>query len=765
MKEEPKIVRELREEEKLGRLSSKTQIYRDYDIYGRYSANPSASERHQYEEEEIHGRTIQVSLDYERKLLEAEERYEKIFRLSPEAIVLIDRNGIILDINERVYDWLGFRSSEVIGKSILEIPFLNVDEKVKVKKVFLLRMQGKDVLPYELEFLTKNGEKRIGLARGAVLKDEYGNPSQDLVLISDITRQKQSEETLIRTLEHLKELEFIVNRSGAVVFLWRAEEGWPVEFVSENITQFGYTREDFLTDRTAYATMIYGEDLSRVAAEVAKYSQEGVEEFTQEYRVRTKSGEVRWVDDRTWIRRDETGAITHYQGLILDITKRKLAEERVLSERGKLEAATENIGVGIAVISKDYRVVWANHVLKKIFGDVEGKTCYTLYNHQGNACSDCGAKKVLEKGAEKVVHEQIVKDGQGHTSWFEIITTPIRDKNGALEMAMEVVVPITERKRTETLFRTQRDLAIALSDVSTLKAGLSLCLEAALAVSGMSSGGIYLMDRATGALDLVHHKGLSSGFIHSVSHFDADSPNTKLVMKGKPVYSQHQRLEIPRGKQGKQESLYAIAIIPIHHENRIMGCLNVASHTINDVPLFVRDSLEIIASQVGSAIVRLKIQEALSESEEKFKAITAMANDAIVLATADDHVVFWNRAAEKMFGYSSNEVADQKLHDLISPHINLNEKNKKFMALKHTGKSPMLGKTLEFMAKRKDGKMFPIELSISKVTIKNKQHVVEIIRDITKRKNSEKPEQNQEIQTKPRRVTTKARKTKKKLRR
>jgi PAS domain S-box-containing protein len=136
----------------------------------------------------------------------------------------------------------------------------------------------------------------------------------------------------------LTELELIVNRSPAVAFLWRAAENWPVEFVSDNIQQFGYTPEDFTTQRVLYAAIIHPDDLDRVATEVAQYSSEkGRTEFVQEYRVITKTGEVRWIDDRTWIRRDASGTITHYQGIVLDITERKRAEEE--AQRRAAQAA------------------------------------------------------------------------------------------------------------------------------------------------------------------------------------------------------------------------------------------------------------------------------------------------------------------------------------------------------------------------------------------------------------------------------------------
>lgn len=124
-------------------------------------------------------------------------------------------------------------------------------------------------------------------------------------------------------------LEEIVTYSPVVFFLWRAEEGWPVEYVSDNVSQFGYSANDFLSKKVIFENIIHPDDLQRVALEVRTYSENGVTDFTQEYRILTVDGKTRWIDDRTVVKRNGNGEITHYQGVILDITEKKEAEENL----------------------------------------------------------------------------------------------------------------------------------------------------------------------------------------------------------------------------------------------------------------------------------------------------------------------------------------------------------------------------------------------------------------------------------------------------
>jgi PAS domain S-box-containing protein len=151
-----------------------------------------------------------------------------------------------------------------------------------------------------------------------------------------------------------------------------------------------------------------------------------------------------------------------------DITERKRAEEALQIERNKLEVVTRYIGAGLAIISKDYRTLWGNETLKRIFGDIEGKICYSTYNRKTEICSGCGVREVYEKGSDCAVHEQEREDIEGNTIWSEIIATPIKDKDGNITAALELVIPITERKWVEEeLRRKSGEQALLLDNTQT----------------------------------------------------------------------------------------------------------------------------------------------------------------------------------------------------------------------------------------------------------------------------------------------------------
>jgi PAS domain S-box-containing protein len=180
--------------------------------------------------------------------------------------------------------------------------------------------------------------------------------------------RKHAKEARMAALERREELEAIISHSPAVVFLWKAAEGWPVEYVSENIRQFGYSPEDLLSGRLPFAGIVHPEDLPRVAGEVRRHSDGGRSFFAQEYRVMTGDGKIRWVDDRTRVRRDAAGRITHYQGIILDITERRQAEEDLREQKEIMQTILDNIPIMVSFFNPSGRLEWVNRCWEETLG-------------------------------------------------------------------------------------------------------------------------------------------------------------------------------------------------------------------------------------------------------------------------------------------------------------------------------------------------------------------------------------------------------------
>jgi len=273
--------------------------------------------------------------------------------------------------------------------------------------------------------------------------------------------------------QRLENLQNIVNLSPVVAFLFRAEEGWPVEFVSDNITRFGYKPEDFYTGNLNFASIIHPDDLYRVKEEISRFSSEhGCDSFSHEYRILTSAGEARWVDDRTRITRDKHGVATHYQGIILDITERKTAQQKLEESEQRYRTVVENSHDGLLIADDAYHITFANEQFLKILG----RTAEEVIGHDFRDFLDEESAKIVadhylrrqrgEKAEPRYEFNVMRKNGEKRR--VEISSSVVRDTQGRVTTVAQLM-DITDKKRLEEqLLQAQK-----MEAVGTLAGGIA----------------------------------------------------------------------------------------------------------------------------------------------------------------------------------------------------------------------------------------------------------------------------------------------------
>jgi len=150
--------------------------------------------------------------------------------------------------------------------------------------------------------------------------------------------------------EELRLVLDILERSPAIVFRWVIEEGWPVEYVSRNIKQLGYTQEDMLSGKVSWPGITHPDDLARLEQEVQDFFAKGVDEWSQFYRIRALDNKYRWMRDWNLLLRDEHGVPRKIQGIIIDVTKERTEAQLREQAQKELEKALANVLSGFVSI-------------------------------------------------------------------------------------------------------------------------------------------------------------------------------------------------------------------------------------------------------------------------------------------------------------------------------------------------------------------------------------------------------------------------------
>jgi len=149
-----------------------------------------------------------------------------------------------------------------------------------------------------------------------------------------------------------------------------------------------------------------------------------------------------------------------------------------------------------------------------------------------------------------------------------------------------------------------------------------------------------------------------------------------------------------------------------------------------------------VPQMVGNIITDIteqkRAEKKLLESESRLRRITDSAQDAILMMDPQGAISYWNPAAESILGYRSEEALGQTLHNLLAPERYLEAHRAAFPEFVRTGRGNAVGKTVELLARRKDGREIAVALSLSALSLNGAWHAVGILRDITTQKQAEK---------------------------
>jgi|GEM_PF-5069704 len=171
------------------------------------------------------------------------------------------------------------------------------------------------------------------------LDEVLGFLSAIVNLIAEMSKEKRAyidlstslEEKINERLKEQSSLLSLFDNSNSVLFKWRSDEKWSVEFVSKSVSHLlGYTKEEFEKNSISYLDCIHPDDLANVATEVESNTALRNSFFTHEpYRVITKDGEEKWVLDNTVIVRDAQNNPTDYLGYLSDVTIFKVHADKL----------------------------------------------------------------------------------------------------------------------------------------------------------------------------------------------------------------------------------------------------------------------------------------------------------------------------------------------------------------------------------------------------------------------------------------------------
>lgn len=290
--------------------------------------------------------------------------------------------------------------------------------------------------------IVKSLEKRIETLQKAYADLEKRCDEQAQHLSKECAFRDQKE-------EELRLADVIIDKSPVILFRRMAGEDPKLVYVSPNIAQWGYEAADFLEERIFFRDIVVEEDGERLGEEIQAFVKADVEEYTQYYRINTGDRKIRWVEDQTSVVRNAKGEKLYHQGILVDITERKLAEEDLRRSEEKHRRIIETAGEGFLMMDDQLRISYVNDAYCNMLGyardEIIGKTPLDLATEKFANFMQSNRERILAMDYRKFEGTMLASDGR--IVPVLIHGNTLRDDKGAQIGNVAFVTDLTEQKK------------------------------------------------------------------------------------------------------------------------------------------------------------------------------------------------------------------------------------------------------------------------------------------------------------------------------
>lgn len=132
----------------------------------------------------------------------------------------------------------------------------------------------------------------------------------------------------LQAMELLKSVNRVVESGVVILCRWLADPGWPVDYISANVSRWGYSAAEMMSGEKRFIDLVHPDDRERLIAELGRYIRHNRKQFRQQYRIVTSTGKTLWIEDHTVVEYDAHGNMLHFEGALADISDRKRHEQR-----------------------------------------------------------------------------------------------------------------------------------------------------------------------------------------------------------------------------------------------------------------------------------------------------------------------------------------------------------------------------------------------------------------------------------------------------
>jgi diguanylate cyclase (GGDEF)-like protein/PAS domain S-box-containing protein len=638
---------------------------------------------------------------------QTEEIYRATFESAPVGIMHTAPDRRILHVNSKLCEILGYTREELLSMSLDSVvrkEVLGSDQPHFMRPMLEGRMQS---FSSERPYVRKDGSTVWVNRTVSLVRDADGHPLYFIRIVQDVTERRRAEEAAARerallraVVDALPERIYVKDRDGRFLLQNAA-----------NLAVRGIVNHDDIVGKTVHD--IFPPDLAeRLEAEDRAVMESGEPLLSREGRTffgdaGRRGGSVRWHLTSKVPLKDAEGRVYGLVGVNRDITDRKRIEEELRESEETFRVTFSQANVGIALLSPEFDYLQANDNYCATLGyareELIGKNIQDVNYPEDAAHSMRLRERVLAGELRTITLEKQLLRKDGSPVWVNLATSLVRTADGAPKHFITVMQDISERKEAERAMRENEELYRNLFERAPVP--------------------LLVMEESTLRLLAVNEAALEK------YGYDRDE-FTRMSILDLQVEEDRARVERELRARDPARSAFFLR----RHVTKSGERLSVE---VTGRP-FVYQGRQSRMLLLNDVTERRRAEQALLESEERFRATFEQAGVGMALRGVDPENPRWLRVNQKLcdiLGYTREELLRLTSVELTPPEerraaIGFNEQLVRGEVTSYSREKRYL---------RKDGSAIWVNVSLSAVRDADGRptHVISVIQDISERKRVE----------------------------